>query len=223
MLKSRLATAIIVVLVCLIMVVPVTADSHKVSMPYTDYDPLSGDGLAKNSWCRLGQVVNITGRYVASIGYNVWKIGEPTGNITLSVRNITETDGVIFSKVWGDASNLAAWGTGVNPVEVMLDEPMCINATVRICVEYYDGDMDNYCGAGYYAGDRVTGEWYTNYRYGQWHDIGEAEEGAYFYTWVDEEDLKPSHATSSMPLWAIAPIVVAVGFAGFYIKKRKKA
>lgn len=219
----RSSLILIVVLLLLALPVAVAADSHKEYMTYTSYDPLSGDGLAENSWCRLGQVVNIPGRYVTSIGYNVWRIGNATGDIILSVRNITEEEDenmVIFSKVWGDASNLKVWGTGSNPIEVMLDEPMCINATVRICVEYYDGDMENYCCAGYYAGDRVTGEWYTNYRYSQWHDIGEAKEGSYFYTWVDPEDLETDEP-ASVPLWIIVPIGLGAGGVWFYVNKRK--
>jgi hypothetical protein len=219
----RGSLVLIIVLLLLTLPAVVAADSHKVSMRYTSYDPLSGDGRAENSWCRLGQAVNITDRHVASIGYNVWRIGNATGDIILSIRDIAEEEDenmVIFSKVWGDASELAVWGTGPNPIEVTLDEPMYINAMVRICVEYYDGDMDNYCCAGYYSGDRVTGEWYTNYRYGQWIDIGEAEEGSYLYTWVDPEDIETQNE-DTIPFWPIAPLGAALGGLWFYVNRRQ--
>jgi hypothetical protein len=194
---------------------PIYADSHEVDMPYMSYDPLSGDGLASNSWCKLGQRLVIPGRYVSAIGYHVWKIGNPSGNITFSIYNATTND-LIISKVWGDASNLTVWGSG-GYQSVMLDVPTKINGEVKLCVEYYGGDKNNYCGAGYYSGDLIPGEFYTNYRYGQWHDIGEAEEGAYHYTWIDEEDLKSDSPSRG---WIIASIVLAVGGIWFYVRRR---
>ncbi len=216
----RRASLVLVAILLLLLPTLVVADSHRVGIPYTSYDPLSGDGLARNSWCRLGQVMFIPNRCVASIGYNVWRIGEPAGDVILSIYN--SAGGLMFSKVWGDASNLTAWGAGPSPIGVTLDEPMCINATVRICVEYYGGDGENYCAAGYYTGDRITGECYTNYRYGQWHDIGEAEEGAYFYTWVDEISPESTEANFTIPLWAIIPVGLIMGGAALYVNTRQR-
>jgi len=214
--KRKLLAILCLALLCLAWAVPVYADTHEVDMPYTACDYLSGDGLARNSWCKLGQRLVIPNLYVTAIGYHVWKIGNPTGNITFSVYNAT-TNELMVSKVWGDAGNLTAWGSGGYQV-VALDEPIRINGEIKLCVEYYDGDMENYCGAGYYSGNFKTGEFYTNYRYNQWHDIGEAEEGSYHYTWIDEEDLKTD---SPLPGWIVAPIAMAVGGIWFYLKKRQ--
>jgi len=218
---------LLAILILILTLIPsaVSADTHEVNMSYVRYDPLSGGGFVSinnitwGSWCKLGQKLDIPNRYVTSIGYHVWKFGNPTGDIILSIYNAT-SDEIIFSQVWGSASNLSVWGAVPNLIEVPLTNPTCINGTVRICVEYYGGDMDNYCGGGYFTGDRITGEYYTNYRYGQWHDIGEAEEGAYYYTWVDEEDLRKE---SRFPLWIIAPIGAGVGGLVFIRRKRAKS
>jgi len=62
---------------------------------------------------------------------------------------------------------------------------------VRISVEYYDGDLDNHALGAYWTGNRIPGQWYTNhFNYNYWHDIGEAEEGSYMYTYL-VGDAKP--------------------------------
>jgi hypothetical protein len=216
MLKSRLLVALGLALLCLAWTTPLYADSHEVDMPYTSCDNLSGDGLARNSWCILGQRLVIPDRYVTAIGYHIWKIGNPIGSVTFSVYNAT-TDEVIISEVWGDAGNLTSWGSGGYQV-ISLDEPIRINGEVKLCVEYYEGDRDNYCTGGYYSGDLITGEFYTNYRYGQWHDIGEAEEGSYHYTWIDEEDLK---SDSAMPVWLLCPVGLAIGAVCIYVSRKQ--
>jgi len=216
MLKSRWLVALGLVILCLTWATPIYADTHEVDMPYSSYDPLSGDGLARNSWCRLGQRLVIPDRFVTAIGYHVWRIGTPTGNITFTLYNAISNE-LIVSKVWGDAGNLTTWGSG-GYQQVTLDKPTRISGEVRLCVEYYEGDMDNYCAGGYYSGDLITGETYVNYRYGQWHDIGEAEEGSYHYTWVDEEDLKTENP---VPSWIVAPIALAVGTIWFYVNKKQ--
>jgi len=216
MLKGRCLVILGLALLCLAWATPVYADTHEVDMPYTSYDPVSGDGLASNSWCILGQRLVIPDQYVSAIGYHVWKIGEPTGNLTFSVYNTT-TNEVIVSKVWGDAGNLTVWQSGGYQV-AMLDKPIRISGEVKLCVEYYGGDRDNYCAAGYYSGDLITGETYVNYRYGQWHDIGEAEEGSYHYTWIDEEDLR---GETSVPVWILVPIVLAIGGVCVYARKKQ--
>lgn len=217
MLKSRYLIVLGLILLCLTWVTPLYADTHEVDMPYTACDYLSGDGLARNSWCILGQRLIIPDRYVSAIGYHVWKVGNPTDNITFSIYNAT-TNELIISKFWGDASNLTTWGSGGYQV-VTLDNPIKISGEVKLCVEYYGGNSESYCASGYYSGDLITGESYTNYRYGQWHDIGEAEEGSYHYTWIDEEDLK---VEKPLPKWIVAPIGVAIGVVCVYIARRVK-
>jgi hypothetical protein len=154
---------------------------------------------------------------VSAIGYHIWKIGNPTGNVTFSIYNAT-TNELMIAKVWGDASNLTTWGSG-GYQSVILDKPIRISGEIKICVEYYGGDWDNYCASGYYSGDLRTGESYTNYRYSQWIEIEEVEEGSYHYTWIDEEDLKRE---STMPTWIIAPVGLAICALCVYIGRRVK-
>jgi len=207
----------IALLLAVVMPITVSADTHEVGILNTGTDPL---GKNASVWCRLGQHLVIPDRAVMSIGYAVWRVGVPTGNITLSIRDV-ESDDIIISGVWGDVSELGIWPQDSGKfTKVVLDKPVRINGDVRLCVEYYGGNATDYCIAGYYSGDKITGEWYTNYyHYGQWHDIGEAEEGAYFYTWVDPEDIESN--SSPMPPWIVAPIVLMAGGIWFYVNKRQ--
>jgi len=190
-------------------------------MAHTSYDPLGGDGLVPNCWSRLGQRLTIPDRIVTVIGYSVWKFGNPTGNITFTIYNAT-TNGLMVSKVWGDASNLTSWDNpsdGPARQSVTLDEPIRINGEVKICVEYYGGNKTDFCGAGYYAGDRITGEYYVNYRYGSWIDIGEAEEGAYYYEYIDK--LSDITGEAAFPHWQFL-MVIPIGASIYFVRRRIK-
>lgn len=182
---NRLVRVILlgVVLLCLI-ALPVAADTCRIQMPASGYDPLGCENVT-NSWVRLGQRLVIPDRTILSIGYHVRRVGLPTGNVSLSLYDAA-TDEVIFSRVWGDASDLPESGSS-GYCEVELDPPIRINREVRLCVEYWGGNATDYCQGAYYTGDKITGESYINYyHYGQWHDIGEAEEGSYCYTYTCE-------------------------------------
>lgn len=212
----------LILLICLLALIPagVSADSHFVEMSYVSYDKLGGDGLVPNCWCRLGQRLVVPDRIVTVIGYAVWRFGSPTGNITFSIYNAT-TDSLMVSKVWGDAGNLKEWGSseGSSRQSVVLDEPIRINGEVKICVEYYGGNSTDYCGAGYYAGDMITGEYYTNYRYKCWHDIGEAEEGAYYYEYVDEwSDI---YGKGFDRQW-LGFLAIPIGVGVYFVRRRVK-
>jgi hypothetical protein len=215
MLKLRCLAVLGLALLCLAWTVAVSADTHQVEMPFSGEDTLGAKGV----WCRLGQRLTMPDRYVTEIGYKVWRVGAPTGNVTLAIYNAT-TDEPIVEIVWGDASQLFTLSGNASKVtKIVLDKPIRIDGDVRLFVEFHGGDEQNYCIAGYWTGDKVTGGWYTNYyHYKQWHDIGEAEEGSYYYAWIDEEDLK---SDSAAPMWIIAPIAVAVGGIGFYVSKKQ--
>jgi len=193
----------------------VSADTHKVGMLFSSQDYLGAKGV----WCRLGQRLTIPDRYVTEIGYLVWRVGNPTGNVTLAVYNAT-TDEPIVEVVWGDASLLNELpGNADNVTKVVLEEPIRINGDVRLFVEYHGGDEQNYCIAGYWTEDKITGEWYTNYfHYKWWHDIGELEEGSYYYAWIDEEDLKKDF---EMPAWIIAPVGLMICGVWFLVSRRQ--
>jgi len=212
----RILIALMVVLL-LGTIVPtaVSASTHEVGILNTGIDPL---GKKASVWCRLGQRLTIPDRYVTEIGYCIWRVGNPTGDIILAVHNAT-TDEPIVTKVWGDASELGVWPEDSGKfTKVMLDEPVRINGDVRLFVEFNGGNATDYCWVGYVSGNRTDGVYTNYYHYGQWHDIGEAEEGAYFYAWVDPEDVK---LDAAMPLWVIAPIGIATGVLSLYINKRQ--
>lgn len=209
----------------LALTIPVYADTNRVEMPGSGLDPLGGKD-SPSVWCRLGQRLTIPGRLVTEMGYQVCRVGNPTGNVTISMRD-AETDEVIVSKVWGDASELPeSWTGGYR--KVALDTPLRINQEVRICVEYYGGNATDYCVAAYYTGDRITGEWYTNYyHYGVWHDIGEAEEGAYCYTYVGEDggqgDPDGAHTNWWPLIFTIVGGILGLVFLIRYFVIRKKS
>lgn len=195
--RTRIAIAAIALATLLLVTVPVVAigaegDEIEVTCGTSGLDPLSKEkAMGSGPFCRLGQRLTIPNRLVTVIGYRVWKVGNPTGDITLSIRDLA-TDAIVASAVWSDASELP------NPDEggirkVRLAEPVRIDGEVILCVEYYGGNMTDYCVGGYRTGNYRDGETYMNYSHhtGTWHDIGEAEEGGYFYAYIDEGVVDP--------------------------------
>lgn len=138
------------------------------------YDPL---GIV---WIRLGQRLVIPNRKVLTLAFCLQKIGDPTGDVTFAIRDLEGN--IIVSEVLGDASIIdvkRSW------YEVTFSSPKIIDEEVRLSCEWGPGDKDNHLGYMYRTGNPKPGEWYTNYyAYGQWHDIGEAEEGNYKYTYT---------------------------------------
>ena len=181
---KRLGAAFLAIVALALMVAPTlaAADTERVQMPASGHDKMGAEWV----WTRLGQRLTIPGRVVTSIGYHVRRVGMPAGDVIISLRDAA-TDEVIFSAIWGDAGDLEQSGS-TGYCEVELAAPMRVSGDVRICAEYYGGNSTDYCVGGYYSGNKVSGEWYTNYLSdGRWHDIGEAEEGAYCYNYVKED------------------------------------
>lgn len=232
--KGTLMVALLVIgLLGLGIVGPVYADTCRIQMSASGYDPMGGEDVhpvekasntTLNAWTRLGQRLMITDREITGIGYKVFKIGNPAGNVTISMYDVA-TDEVIVSKVWGDASELPEPGSS-GYCEVTLSTPMRINREVRLCVEYYGGNSTDYCVAAYYTGDKITGESYTNYR-NQWHDIGEAEEGSYCYAYICEvtpppDDEDPDEGPNIIIAVAIIVALVVCGLGLAYLSRGKR-
>ena len=217
---TPLAALLVIGILWMGIVAPVYADTCRVQMPASGYDPLGGENVhpveqanntTLNAWTRLGQRLTIPDREITGVGYKVFRVGNPTGNITISIRDV-QTDEVIVCEVWGDASELPELGSS-EYCGVTLSTPIKINQEVRLCVEYYGGNSTDYCVAAYYTGDKITGESYTNYR-NQWHDIGEAEEGSYYYTYICEVTPPPGDGdVNGKPNMAI----IAALIAGFVV------
>lgn len=208
---KRILVAITLGVLVLVLAVPVIAAST-VQIPASGWDYLGGSSPAV--WSRLGQRLTINDGEIYAIGYRLCKVGSPTGNVTLSVRD-SATDNVLWSGIWGDASELPDANNNTY-MRVFCPASLKVDGDIRICVEYWGGNETDYVRAGYYSGDRITGQWYTNYTNystdaGGWHDIGEAEEAAYYMSYVStdtEPDNGGTTPTSGGINW---PIVGAIG------------
>ena len=230
---SRITLAALLVAVTLLAPLSAAASNiERVARPATGWDDLGNrdpEG-AVHHWSRLGQRLTIPGHRILSIGYMVCKVGEPEGDIILSIRD-SDTDEVIVSKVWGCASELPERADASGRyIEVEFATPVWVRGDVRISVEYYDGDEDNHAKAAYHSGNRIDGQFYTNYLYyGYWHDIGEAEEGAYMYTYLADGAKPPPNGNNEngesggLPVWVIIVVAGAalVVFAVTLSKRRE--
>ena len=187
--RAGIAIAVLVALLLLtIPVVAVGAEEIEVTCGTSGLDPLGPQPAS--AFCGLGQRLTIPNRLVTEIGYRIWKQGNPTGDVIFSIRNYA-TGKAIVSVVWGDASELPDPEEG-GIQKVRLDEPVRVNGEVVVGVEFYGGNATDYCWAGYRTGNYRDDESYINYyHYGSWHDIGEAEEGGYYYAYVDENAVDP--------------------------------
>ena len=228
--SKRLIVVFAVVILGLILAVPVQAATHQVSIPASGWDKLGGQNSSA-VWSRLGQRVVAKDWQIISLGFRVCRVGNPQGNITISIWGST-TDAVIVSKVWGDASELPDQGcSGYR--EVVFDGMVRVDGDVRFCVEFYGGNATDYCQSGYFSGDRIAGQWYANYAnyctdVNGWHDIGEAEEMAYCITYQAKENPPPDDGTDSSsgipaPLWVVIIAVPIMGGLGVWYAKSKRA
>ena len=100
---SRRAIAIITLVALLLVTVTAVAvgaegEEIEVTCGTSGLDYLAPQPVS--AFCRLGQRLTIPNRLVTVIGYRVWKWGNPTGDIVLSIRDLA-TDKVIVSVVWG--------------------------------------------------------------------------------------------------------------------------
>lgn len=96
--------------------------------------------LRGDTQTRGGQRLTISNRRVTKLGFLAYKVGSPTGDLTFTIRRVSN-DSIIVSKVWGDLSSLGAY-PGVYE-EVVFDNPVTINEEVRILGEVSTGDADN--------------------------------------------------------------------------------
>jgi len=182
--------AVSVIILGLILASPVQAATHEIVIPASGWDNLGGQNSSA-TWSRLGQRIVADDWQVTSLGFRVCRVGNPQGNIIISIRDST-TDRIIASKVCGNASALADQGCS-GYTQVTFDRAVVVDGDVRFCIEFYGGNATDYCQVGYFTGDRITGQWYTNYAnyctdVDGWHDIGEAEEASCCYTYTSEAE-----------------------------------
>jgi hypothetical protein len=222
---NALWMATLALMLCLALPIGVAAtepETETICITSTGWDMVAGFHARPTvTWSRLGQRLTIPDRRIVSIGYRVARQGYP-------VRD-SETDEVIASKVWGCASELDERGkASTYHVTVEFARPVRVRGDVRISVEFYDGDEENYVLGGYRSGNVRDDEIYTNYHnFGEWGDIGEAEEGAYCYTYLvgDVPILPPDDEPYEGGVaWApiIAAAAVLIGIAGGIVVARRK-
>jgi len=235
----RTTIAIIALVPILLVAVPVVAAGAEegeieVTCGTSGLEPLGPQPIS--AFARLGQRLTIPDRLVTVIGFRVWKEGNPTGDIIFSIREIGN-DRAIVRVVWGDASKLLDPEAG-GIQKVRLDEPVRVNGEVILWVEFYGGNSTDYCWVGYRIGNYRDGESYMNYyHHGSWHDIGEAEEGGYFYAYIDEGVVDPpqngtnggdtgegdTNGTNWMIIGSVVGALVAGGgFMAYRTHKRRK-
>ena len=124
----------------------------------------------------LGQRLTISNRKVTKLGFWLYKVASPTGDVIFQIRRITP-DQAIVSKVWGDASALQFYSTYE---ELTLDAPILINEEVRICVHYTGGDWINCINFRWQDTDVKADEYLTYVSTTTWIDITDSD-AAYRY------------------------------------------
>jgi len=136
--------------------------------------------LASVTDTRTGQRLFIPNRKVSKLGFFLWKVNDPTGDVTFTIRRVSD-DGIILSKVWGDAAGLTP---EISYEEVEFDTPTLINALVRILAEFSGGNANNQVKVRMSSADVKAEEYFTYFQTPDWTDQ-EAWDCAYRYKYYE--------------------------------------
>ena len=101
---------------------------------------ISGFRVGDATVSRCGQKLTIPNREVTHLGFWLRGAGAPTGNVVIAIRRVSD-DGLICSKVWGDASALDLIEYEYKEVE--FEPHPTINEEVRAYAEFENGDAVN--------------------------------------------------------------------------------
>ena len=134
--------------------------------------------LCSGGALRHGQRLTIPNRTVTELGFALRLYGLPTGDITYTIRRVSD-DSIILSKVWGDASSL---NTTWNLRWVIFDSPALIDEEVRIAVEFSGGDSSNRVEVIFQGSDVKADECRTRYTT-SWIEYG-VHDSYYLYTYL---------------------------------------
>lgn len=145
--------------------------------------------LCSATTTRGGQRLTISNRQVTKLGLWLKKVNSPTGDVTLTIRKVSD-DGVLLTKVWGDAADLPTERTYK---EVEFDTPQTINEEVRILAEFSGGDANNQVCVAIKLSDVKADECFTYYESPDW-DEGGGYDCAYIYTYTEEAGLENKSA-----------------------------
>lgn len=146
-------------------------------MPTEEQTSYNDEVAIQTARKRGGQRLTIPNREVTKLGFWLRKRNNPTGDVTFEIRRVSD-DGLIVSKVLGDASGLQ---DPVNYEEVTFDTPTNINEEVRICIYYPFGDLTDNVRLNYQDSDVKADEYLT---YGGWSDFTDLD-CAYIYTYEE--------------------------------------
>lgn len=120
-------------------------------------------GLDVTDKIRAGQKLTISNRKVAKLAFKLVKIGNPTGDVTFTIRGLVS--GLISSKVWGDASAIPTTYPATTWQEVTFGSPQTINEDARVCAEFSGGDGSNLVAVSIFtASDIKPSEYLVHYR-----------------------------------------------------------
>ncbi len=125
-----------------------------------------------------GQRLTISDREVTKLAFLLFKSGNPTGDVTFTVRKVSDKS-LIMSKVWGVAGDVPASATWL---EVTFDTPTTINEEVRILVEHSGYNDANFLVFRCQTTDVKADEMWTRGSVGAPVDMA-AWDGAYKYTY----------------------------------------
>lgn len=140
--------------------------------------------LYSGSKTRCGQKLTISGKTVTKLSFLLYRYGNPSGNVTFTVRQTDDT--VLASKIWGDSGGLST--PAPTWKEVTLDTPINVNEEVRVSCEYSGGDSSNFVGIRYKNTDVKASEGLSYYD-GSWTDEdgnGNDYDCAYKYTYAHD-------------------------------------
>jgi len=134
---------------------------------------------------RGGQRLVIANRIVTKLRFGLWKFGNPSGNISFTIRKVSNDD-LIQSVVWGNASSLStsqAWK------EATFVGPSVINEEVRILVEFGGGSGSDIVFYAVQNSNVKADEYFTYYTSTSWTDVP-SKDATYVYTY--EEPAEPA-------------------------------
>ncbi|MBA7687631.1 hypothetical protein ES703_96095 [subsurface metagenome] len=125
------------------------------------------DGLLSTYHHRLGQKLTVPNRMVTKLAFILKRSDSPTGNLYFQIYRVSD-NGVILSKIWGDASLLPTTPTWI---EVEFDTPAVIDEAVRMCAYFTGGGAGEVIYFYYQNTDVKADEHYTK---------------AFDWAWTDE-------------------------------------
>jgi len=151
------------------------------TLEYTEEQLVNNAGfnLFGSLFTRVGQRLTVPNRTIIRLAFILAKFGSPVGDITFTIRKVSDDPHIINSKIWGDAGDLTIFDYWY---EVEFDTPATINEEVRMQAEFSGGDNMNYIMVRYQNTDVKADEMLTRYLSSP-YDV-ETQDCTYIYTYT---------------------------------------